>query len=237
MLPPWYKVTMWILEPISLLFWSPNPVFWNKLFLISQSPGFAPGLLVNLIGHLIQVPTNLASYGLFPWLSSYLRKLLPPLGSGITETPFSDLDNPSPTAVSASFLPSVHQIPVLDPEVPPTWDHSLWLLSGALVMVLDSSPPLLNLAAQTTSLVTCINGVAGTLAVQQIKINEFGAAVATSWDISGQNSSTLDTLEESLQLLWARQSAAESEFEGNPHINVLNPGDNSQSTSLSIDPN
>ncbi|KAJ9081453.1 hypothetical protein DSO57_1014537 [Entomophthora muscae] len=93
------------------------------------------------------------------------------------------------------------------------------------------------LAAQTTSLVTCINGVAGTLAVQKIKIKEFGAAATTAWDISRQNSSTLDTLEESLKILWARQSAAESEFQNNPHIKILNLGDNSQSTSLSFDPN
>ncbi|KAJ9054556.1 hypothetical protein DSO57_1013043 [Entomophthora muscae] len=83
------------------------------------------------------------------------------------------------------------------------------------------------LVAQTTSLTTCFNGIAGTLLVQQIKIDKFGVAAATSRDISGKNSSTLDTLEESLQLLWARQPAAESEFESNPPINVLNPGDNS----------
>lgn len=54
------------------------------------------------------------------------------------------------------------------------------------------------LVAQTTSLATRVNGIAGNLAVQQITVDEFGTAAATAQDISGQNSSTLDTLEESL---------------------------------------
>lgn len=54
------------------------------------------------------------------------------------------------------------------------------------------------LVAQITSLATRLNGIAGTLAVQQIKIDKFGPAAATVQDISGQNSFTLDTLEESL---------------------------------------
>ncbi|KAJ9060795.1 hypothetical protein DSO57_1027009 [Entomophthora muscae] len=51
------------------------------------------------------------------------------------------------------------------------------------------------LVAQTTFLATCVNGIAGTLVVQQIKVDKFGTAAATARDISGQNSSTLDTLE------------------------------------------
>ncbi|KAJ9077919.1 hypothetical protein DSO57_1012084 [Entomophthora muscae] len=57
------------------------------------------------------------------------------------------------------------------------------------------------LVTQATSLATRVNGIAGTLTVQKIKIDEFGTAATTARDISGQNSSTLDTLEESLQLL------------------------------------
>ncbi|KAJ9084776.1 hypothetical protein DSO57_1039590 [Entomophthora muscae] len=144
MLSPWYKVAMWILVPISLLFWSPNPVFWNKLSLISWSSEYIPGLFVDVIGHFIQVSTNSLSYGWFPWLSSYLEELLPPLDSSIIETPSSDLDNPSPAAVPASLLPTLLQNPESDTEVLSTWDCSLWLLTGALVMALDAYFPLLS---------------------------------------------------------------------------------------------
>ncbi|KAJ9071140.1 hypothetical protein DSO57_1000146 [Entomophthora muscae] len=134
---------MWILVSIYLLFWSSSPVFWRKLSLISQTPDFAPGLLYNVIGHLNQVPTNLASYVLFPWSASYPEGLLPPPESRTTETPFSDFADPLPTAVSAPSLPFLYQIPMLDPDAPPTWDCSLWLLTGALVMALDAYfPPL-----------------------------------------------------------------------------------------------
>ncbi|KAJ9073290.1 hypothetical protein DSO57_1018006 [Entomophthora muscae] len=69
--------------------------------------------------------------------------MLPPLESGTTESPSSDLDNPPPSEVSPSFLPSLHQITDSDAEVPPTWDCSLWLLTGALVVALDAYfPPL-----------------------------------------------------------------------------------------------
>ncbi|KAJ9081993.1 hypothetical protein DSO57_1008950 [Entomophthora muscae] len=71
-----------------------------------------------------------------------------------------------------------------------------------------------------------------------MQVDELGTVATTTRDIEVEkNSSTLDALEESLSLLWAIQPAAESEFERNPHINVLNQGENSQSTSLSIDPN
>ncbi|KAJ9087645.1 hypothetical protein DSO57_1031095 [Entomophthora muscae] len=116
-----------------------QPCLLEQTFLISQTPG----LLSNAIRHLNQVPNNLASYGLFPWSASYLEGLSPPPESRITETYFSNLADPLPTAVSSPSLPSVHQIPVLDPDVPPTRDHSLWLLTGALVMALDAYfPPL-----------------------------------------------------------------------------------------------
>ncbi|KAJ9052678.1 hypothetical protein DSO57_1031911 [Entomophthora muscae] len=40
-------------------------------------------------------------------------------------------------------LPSPHQLPPMDPDSPPNWDCSLWLLAGALVMGLDTYfPPL-----------------------------------------------------------------------------------------------
>ncbi|KAJ9085361.1 hypothetical protein DSO57_1014780 [Entomophthora muscae] len=77
MLSPCYKVSMWILMPISLFFWSSSPVFWSKLSLISQTPGFSPGLLSNVIGNLNQVLTNLASCVLFPWSASYLEDCCP----------------------------------------------------------------------------------------------------------------------------------------------------------------
>ncbi|KAJ9072032.1 hypothetical protein DSO57_1031383 [Entomophthora muscae] len=132
MLSPWYKVAMWILVPIPLLFWSPNPVLWNKLSLISGSSEYIPGLFVDVIGHFIQVPTNSLFYGWFSWLSTYLKELLPPLDS----------------AVPAFLLPILLQTPESDTEVLLTWDHSLWLFTGALVMALDAYfPPLSHLVS------------------------------------------------------------------------------------------
>ncbi|KAJ9064176.1 hypothetical protein DSO57_1033114 [Entomophthora muscae] len=126
-------MAVWILVPISLLFWSSNPVFWSKLSLISQSSEFIPGLFANVIEHLTQISIKLGSYGLFSWLSSHLEELLPPLESVTTETPSSDLVNPSPLL----------QIPESNTEAPFTWDCSLWLLTGAMVMALDAYfPPL-----------------------------------------------------------------------------------------------
>ncbi|KAJ9065845.1 hypothetical protein DSO57_1015471 [Entomophthora muscae] len=131
MLSPWYKMAMWILVPISLLFWSSNPVFWSKLSLISQSSEFIPSHFTNVIEHLTQIPFKLGSYGLFSWLSSHLEEFLPPMESVTTETPSSDLVNPSP----------LRQIPESNTEAPFTWDHSLWLLTGAMVMALDAYFP------------------------------------------------------------------------------------------------
>ncbi|KAJ9079012.1 hypothetical protein DSO57_1000647 [Entomophthora muscae] len=126
-------MTMWILVPISLLFWSSNPVFWSKLSLISQSSEFIPSHFTNVIEHLTQIPFKPGSYGLFSWLSSHLEELLPPLESVTTETPSSDLVNPSP----------LRQIPESNTEAPFTQDCSLWLLTGAMVMSLDAYfPPL-----------------------------------------------------------------------------------------------
>ncbi|KAJ9075885.1 hypothetical protein DSO57_1031414 [Entomophthora muscae] len=83
------------------------------------------------------------------------------------------------------------------------------------------------LTSWATTLATHVNGIAGTFAVQQIQVNELVTVTTTTRDISGQNSSTLDTLEESLWLLWTRQLANVSDFEGIFHINVLKQGDNS----------
>ncbi|KAJ9055813.1 hypothetical protein DSO57_1039340 [Entomophthora muscae] len=78
-----------------------------------------------------------------------------------------------------------------------------------------------SLVSQTTAMTTRVNGIVGTLAVQKMQLNEIGTVATTARDIGCQNSSTLDTLEEGLCLLWARQPAAESEFEGEPHINQI----------------
>ncbi|KAJ9062414.1 hypothetical protein DSO57_1011091 [Entomophthora muscae] len=138
MLSPWYKMAMWILVPIFLLFWSSNPVFWSKLSLISQSSEFIHSHFTNVIEHLTQIPFKPGSYGLFSWLSPHIEELLPPMESVTTETPSSDLVNPSP----------LRQIPESNTEAPFTRDCSLWLLTGAMVMALDAYfPPLSHLVS------------------------------------------------------------------------------------------
>ncbi|KAJ9064428.1 hypothetical protein DSO57_1030764 [Entomophthora muscae] len=76
--------------------------------------------------------------GRLSWSSSHLEELPPPLESVTTETSSSDLVNPSP----------LRQIPESNAEAPFAWDHSLWLLTGAMVMALAAYfPPLSHLVS------------------------------------------------------------------------------------------
>ncbi|KAJ9060428.1 hypothetical protein DSO57_1030986 [Entomophthora muscae] len=132
---------MMALVPIFLLFWSTSPGIWNILTLIAQFSGSTPGLLSNAFCNFNQVPTILATSAQLPWSVPYPEGFSPSSKLGTNKPPFSDLTNPLPAAVPGSSLPSLLQVPTLDPNIPPTWGCSLWLLTGALVMALDTYFP------------------------------------------------------------------------------------------------
>ncbi|KAJ9055070.1 hypothetical protein DSO57_1008107 [Entomophthora muscae] len=101
----------------------------------------------GLVGHVHEVGriTKTCISHRLPWSVPYPEGLSPSAKLGTNKPPFSDLANALPAAVSAPSLPSLHQIPTLDSDIPPTQDCSLWLLTGAMVMALDAySPPFLS---------------------------------------------------------------------------------------------
>lgn len=60
------------------------------------------------------------------------------------------------------------------------------------------------LVSQATAIVTQFNEIADVLAFHQMQVDELKTIAMASRDIGGQNSSIMDTLEESFCLLWAR---------------------------------
>ncbi|KAJ9082742.1 hypothetical protein DSO57_1001809 [Entomophthora muscae] len=108
MLSPLHKAFMVTMVPIFLLFWT--------------TP---------------QIPTILTTLFQLSWIGPYPEDISSFPESGTDESPFLDLHNTKLTTVPSHSLPSLHQVSSVSPDIHPTWDCSLWLLTGSFVMGLD----------------------------------------------------------------------------------------------------
>ncbi|KAJ9085746.1 hypothetical protein DSO57_1010975 [Entomophthora muscae] len=118
-----------------------TPEIWDRLFLAAKHSVPNPGLLSNPLLYLTQVPIILNTFANSVWIDLYPKDLSHFQEPGI-EKSFSKYQSDTKLmSVSKSSLPSLQKLPPMDLDSHPTWDCSLWLLSGALVMGLNTNFP------------------------------------------------------------------------------------------------